>query len=304
MTVRGRSDLVPDRVVVFCPTSAPGSNDDNDLHHSPFPRAPRSLFRPMSRPPVSPSPGDPEKPATVFFVPPPIQRLSRSSTGFFVPPPKPQSPSDRASLAPSQASPSPLPGPNRAPGTADPPYPQPSCCKPSNIFPRLHRLEIADDMASSHKKPPLLDLKLSSPSFLDAVATDADADKPLYAVETVGSSTTIWRSDPWDGSAKIADIRWPKDLPRKGKGRDPAQVATLQMDGPRWRETTSLLKYSGLGRWAGYLIPVQLLTALPVPAHASSTFPVIHMRSSGSGKGMYTWYVCVTRPPRDLTNPP
>ena len=103
-------------------------------------------------------------------------------------------------------------------------------------------------MACSQRKPPLLELKLSSSSFLDAVATDTDSDKPLYAVETVGASTTVWRSDPWDGSAKIADLRWPKDLPLKGKGRDHPQSATIQMDDQRWREATSLLKSSGLGR--------------------------------------------------------
>ena len=117
-------------------------------------------------------------------------------------------------------------------------------------------------MASNQKKPPLLELMLSSSSFLDAVATDTDSEKSLYAVETVGSSTTIWRSDPWDGSAKIADIRWPKDLPLKGKSRDHAQGAMVQMDDLRWRETTSLLKYSGLGRCVATTpsIPAQLLT--------------------------------------------
>lgn len=238
----------------------------------------------MSRALVSPPPGDPEKPAGSFFVPPPVQRLSRSFAGFTVSPSKPQSPSDRASNLPSQPSPSPLPGPNRAPGAADSSYP-PSSCKPSNIFPRLHRLEIADDMAGNQEKPPLLDLRLSSTSFLDAVAMDTE-DKPLYAVETVGSSTTVWRSDPWDRSAKIADICWPKDLPLKGKSRDPTQVATIQMDDPRWRETTSLLKYSGLGRWGirrypyscTALDPSFLCQLTQVPHTASSTRSQVEAR--------------------------
>ncbi|KAF8441517.1 hypothetical protein L210DRAFT_3503555 [Boletus edulis BED1] len=109
-------------------------------------------------------------------------------------------------------------------------------------------------MPSSHKKP-LLDLQLSSTSFLDAVATDSDSDKSLYAVETVGSSTTVWRSDPWDGTAKIADIRWPKDLPLKGKARDNTHTANVQMDGIQWREATNLLKYSGLGSSRKFYIP-------------------------------------------------
>jgi hypothetical protein len=227
----------------------------------------------MSRALVSPPPGDPEKPASSFFVPPPVQRLSRSFAGFTVSPSKPQSPSDRASNLPSLPSPSPLPGPNRAPGAAD----SPSSCKASTIFPRLHRLEIADDMAGNQEKPPLLDLKLSSTSFLDAVATDTE-DNPLYAVETVGSSTTVWRSDPWDRSAKIADICWPKDLPLKGKSRDHTRVATIQMDGLRWRDTTALLKYSGLGRWAIRRCPYSC-TALDRP-FLCQLAQVLHTASS------------------------
>lgn len=206
----------------------------------------------MSRALVSPSPGELEKSSNSYFVPPPVQRLSRSFTGFAVTPVNSHSPSDRALHLRSQTTPSPLPGPNRAPTITDSLYSQPLCSKPSNIFPCLHRLEIADDMTNNQKKPPLLDLKLSTASFLDAVAMDTDSDKPLYAVETVGSSTTVWRQDPWDGSAKIADIRWPKDLPLKGKGKDHTQGATIQMDGLRWRETTSLLKSSGLGRCVIY----------------------------------------------------
>lgn len=219
---------------------------------SPFPRASITpsppllspIFHTMARALVSPSPGDSDKPTNPSFVPPPVQRLSRSFSGFAVP-------SDRASTLPSRTTTSPLPGPNRAPA-ADSLYSQSSSSRPSNIFPRLHRLEIADDTTSNQKKTPLLDLRLSSASFLNAVATDTESEKPLYAVETVGSSTTVWRSDPWDCSAKIADIRWPKDLPLKGKGRDHSQGAKVQMDGPHWRETTTLLKPSGLGRCVIY----------------------------------------------------
>ncbi|OAX36568.1 hypothetical protein K503DRAFT_669028, partial [Rhizopogon vinicolor AM-OR11-026] len=116
-----------------------------------------------------------------------------------------------------------------------PPVPGPSTCNPSAIFPYLHRLEIRDDMASRRQQMPLLVLKLSSTSFLDSVATDLAAETPLYSVETVGSSTTIWRSDPWD-AVKIADISWPKDIPLKGKGRDT-------------HDTDSYLKCGSLGRY-------------------------------------------------------
>jgi hypothetical protein len=109
-------------------------------------------------------------------------------------------------------------------------------------------------MASRRQQRPLLVLNLSSPSFLDAVATDLVAETPLYSVETVGSSTTIWRSDPWDASVKIADICWPKHLPLKGKGRD-THGAIIQMGDPRWKDTDSYLKYGSLGTYVSVLFP-------------------------------------------------
>ncbi|KAG6336635.1 hypothetical protein ID866_2474 [Astraeus odoratus] len=110
-------------------------------------------------------------------------------------------------------------------------------------------------MAPRDKKQPLLLLKLSSPSFLDAVATDDKSQKPLYSVETVGSSTTIWRSDPWNGPAKIADIHWPKDLPVKGKCKDNTHGGRVQMNGSAWKDTTSFLKYGSLGSSRKFHVP-------------------------------------------------
>ncbi|KAG2055385.1 hypothetical protein BDR06DRAFT_996083 [Suillus hirtellus] len=176
----------------------------------------------MHRALMSLSIGDSDKPTFSPFVPPPVQRLSLPPTS--------------KSTSPS----SPTPGP--------------STSNPSAIFPYLHRLEIRDDMASRRQQRPLLVLKLSSPSFLDSVATDLVAETPLYSVETVGSSTTIWRSDPWDASVKIADICWPKDLPLKGKGRD-THGAIIQMSEPRWRDTDNYLKYGNLGNSRKFTLP-------------------------------------------------
>ncbi|EGO00174.1 hypothetical protein SERLA73DRAFT_160158 [Serpula lacrymans var. lacrymans S7.3] len=106
----------------------------------------------------------------------------------------------------------------------------PSCSAPSSIFPYLHRLDIGDDMYPRRQKMPLLTLELSSLSFLDSVAIDDVTGKPLYAVETVGSSTTIWRSDPWDGMTKAADIRWPKELHIKGKGKENVNGSNFEME--------------------------------------------------------------------------
>ncbi|KIJ67744.1 hypothetical protein HYDPIDRAFT_25217 [Hydnomerulius pinastri MD-312] len=217
----------------------------------------------MHRALVSLSIGDSDKPTNSPYVPPPIQRLSLQASTVFslAKSPSVSDPSPSAIRSSSQGSPAALPGPNRAPSTtitascSQSPSAGPSCPRASNIFPYLHRLEIVDDMASRNKKRPLLDLKLSSQSFLDAVATDLASEKPLYSVETVGSSTTIWRSDPWDGSAKIADIRWPKELPLKGKGRDNTHGALLQMNGSRWKESTNFLKYGSLGSSRKFNIP-------------------------------------------------
>lgn len=172
--------------------------------------------------PASVSPLESDKQRS--YVPPPIQRLSLPAT--------------------SNSS---LPGPSTASA---------STSKPSNIFPYLHRLQICDGMNTSRsKRRPLLLLSLSSPSFLNAVATDAGSDKPLYSVETVASSTSIWRSDPWDGSAKVADIRWPKDLPLKGKCKDNTHGARIQMNGFAWKDTASFLKYCSLGSSRKFYVP-------------------------------------------------
>lgn len=174
------------------------------------------------QPPASVSPLEP-------FMPPPVQRLS-------FPPLQPES-------LPS------VPGPSTASA---------STSNSSSIFPYLHRLQITDlTMNSRHsKRRPLLLLSLSSPSFLNAVATDANSDKPLYSVETVASSTTIWRSDPWDGSAKIADIRWPRELPLKGKCKDNTHGARIQMSGnSTWKDTASFLKYCSLVSSRKFYVP-------------------------------------------------
>ncbi|KAG1816154.1 uncharacterized protein BJ212DRAFT_214253 [Suillus subaureus] len=188
----------------------------------------------MHRALMSLSIGDPDKPSFSPFVPPPIQRLSLPPTA------SPSSSSNPVTSPKNKHPPRPIPGP--------------STSNPSAIFPYLHRLEIRDDMGSRRQQRPLLVLKLSSPSFLDSVATDLVAETPLYSVETVGSSTTIWRSDPWDASVKIADICWPKDLPLKGKGRD-THGAIIQMGEPRWKDTDSYLKYGSLGNSRKFTLP-------------------------------------------------
>ncbi|KAG1752901.1 hypothetical protein EDB19DRAFT_1903282 [Suillus lakei] len=203
--------------------------------------------------------GDSDKPSFSPFVPPPIQRLSLPtsislSSAIKSTSPSPPSSSSNPGLSPSTAPTLLRAKKQQAPTKQIPPVAGPSTSNPSAIFPYLHRLEIRDDMASRRQQRPLLILKLSSPSFLDSVATDVVAETPLYSVETVGSSTTVWRSDPWGASVKIADICWPKDLPLKGKGRD-THGAIIQMGDPRWRDTDSYLKYGSLGNSRKFSLP-------------------------------------------------
>ena len=209
----------------------------------------------MHRALMSLSIGDSDKPTFSPFVPPPIRRLS-IPLSVSASPSKPflssLPPSSKSPASKSPSTTATLLGSKKAQVSTTP---GPSNSNPSAIFPYLHRLEICDDMAYRSQPRPLLVLKLSSPSFLDSVATDVVAETPLYSVETVGSSTTIWRSDPWDAPAKIADICWPKDIPLKGKGRD-THGAVLQMGDTRWKDTNAYLKWCSLGR---YVVPFPLL---------------------------------------------
>ena len=91
-----------------------------------------------------------------------------------------------------------------------------------------------------HEKFPLLTLKLSSPSFLDALVYDDVTERPLYTVKTSGSFTAIHRADPWDGATKTAEIGWPRHVPDKGKGTSDDVV--IQMRGIRWDGSESFLR--------------------------------------------------------------
>lgn len=110
----------------------------------------------------------------------------------------------------------------------------------SPVFPSLRRPGPGEIM-NSHLKTPLLTLKLSSPSFLDSVVHDDLTKHPLYTIRTIGTSTIITRSDPWEGSSNAADIKWPKVLPVKGKGKETDGVS-IRMRGAKWKGSESLLR--------------------------------------------------------------
>lgn len=110
----------------------------------------------------------------------------------------------------------------------------------SAVVPYLRRMDLRDDSQSAHRNPnkaPLLILKLSSTSFLDSVVNDK-FERPVYAFQTLGASTVILRNDPSVGSTKTAEIKWPSNLPikGKGKGKDTVDGVLVQMAGRRWKD--------------------------------------------------------------------
>lgn len=112
----------------------------------------------------------------------------------------------------------------------------------SSVVPYLRR-----DETPVHHKTPLVSLKLSSHSFLDSTISDDATRQPLYAVNTSGTTTTVMRSDPWEGLTNTAEINWPRVVPAKGKARDSDGVL-VQMQGGRWVGGESVLRPGSLLR--------------------------------------------------------
>jgi hypothetical protein len=109
-------------------------------------------------------------------------------------------------------------------------------------FPSLRRSEAECSLHTTHKTP-LLTLKLSSHSFLDCTLND-ESSSPFYTVRTIDSTTTILRADPWDASIRTADIKWPKIVPAKTKGKNSPDGVLVQLAGSRWKGGDSFLKQS------------------------------------------------------------
>ncbi|KAG6916025.1 hypothetical protein DXG01_008794 [Tephrocybe rancida] len=117
----------------------------------------------------------------------------------------------------------------------------------ASVVPMLRRH--ADDV----QKSPLLTLKLSASSFLDASVTDSATEQPLYTMKTLGPTTTIKRADPWDGDTKTAEIRWSRTVPAKGKSVSDGVV--IQMRGIRWKGSETLLKRGTMSGGRKFNIP-------------------------------------------------
>ncbi|CAL1706440.1 unnamed protein product [Somion occarium] len=100
-------------------------------------------------------------------------------------------------------------------------------------------------LASQSSRPvPLLSLKLTAPSFLDVVVRDRENKEPVYIIETVRDSTSIYRlNSETDEAIKVSTVQWPNTITRSKlkSGR------TVQMANDRWREAEEFLKLGPLG---------------------------------------------------------
>lgn len=141
-------------------------------------------------------------------------------------------------------------------------------------LPSLRRLE-GGSSALTHKSP-LLILKLSSHSFLDSTLKDDLSSFPLYTIRTVGVTTTITRADPWDKSIKTADIKWPRVLPAKRKGKTVAEYVLVQLKGSRWKGSESFLKPSTSRKYVTFCSSDVDLNEQSSVDHANSTSPTTH----------------------------
>jgi len=114
----------------------------------------------------------------------------------------------------------------------------------------------------------LLTLRLSSPSFLDAMVVDEWTQRPLFMIETIGRDSTILRSDTTRGVVKVAKVHWPKRAPSI-EGMSGVRVA---MSGHRWRESEDLLKFGSLFTYVWPAPVTPDMGANPPSGHESSTY--------------------------------
>ncbi|KAG6827686.1 hypothetical protein H0H92_010755 [Tricholoma furcatifolium] len=102
-------------------------------------------------------------------------------------------------------------------------------------------------------KTPLLTLKLSKTTFLDTSVTDDITEQSLYTIKTIGPTTSIKRADPWDGDTKMAEIRWSRTVPDKGK--NVSDGVLLHMRGLKWKGSETFLRRGGLSGGRKFNIP-------------------------------------------------
>lgn len=107
-------------------------------------------------------------------------------------------------------------------------------------LPTLRRSDTSNE-SFINLKTPLLELELSSPSFLNAALRDARNGQTFYTVKTLGNASAIVRSG-YDGDlVKAAEFRWPK-IPTGRKGNMDTDGVVITMRGARWKGTETLLR--------------------------------------------------------------
>ena len=116
-------------------------------------------------------------------------------------------------------------------------------------------LPLAD--RSSKSDPALLNFKFTGPSFLDVVVKDDHTKTPVYIIETIRDSTSLYRLDGETRTAeKVSTIQWPPSV-SKGKAKT---GRTVQIGEGRWRDTEEFLKYGALANYAYVLSSPSLVS--------------------------------------------
>ena len=161
----------------------------------------------------------------------------------------------------------------------------------SSSLPSLLRL--GSDAPPQPELPPIITLKLSSPSFLDSVVHDGLSDNPLYVMETQDNTTKVRRSDP-KGFINVARVRWRQDAKSSRKSRELVGIQVAFGKG-QWKPAEEFLGYS-YGSLLKCVVstPVlliyiqscfcpqlsQVLSPPPPPQHAMETNPIHILRES------------------------
>lgn len=114
---------------------------------------------------------------------------------------------------------------------------------PSVRIPLLRRSEAEE--APRHAKPPLLTMKITSFSFLDATVAHDDSQLELYTISTTSTTTTVTRSDRQGHCLRAALIKWPRVLPTKSSGKEATDGVLVQLRNSQWTAGDSLLKPTG-----------------------------------------------------------
>ncbi|KAI0058729.1 hypothetical protein BV25DRAFT_1994034 [Artomyces pyxidatus] len=112
----------------------------------------------------------------------------------------------------------------------------------SSSFPSLRRFT-TDPSTTVPTIPPLLHLKLSSPSFLDSVVHDGTSDNPLYVIETEDNTTKIRRSDQ-KGFVNVARVRWRLSERTSRKAKQDLTGVQVSFGKGQWKPADEFLGYS------------------------------------------------------------